>query len=158
MLYSHDETPAVIDAPDTVTTPEVAVIVTGSRAIAEPPGHVVIMLEFVSTTSPAGKVSTNPRPLLAALPGLFVKVKISVDICPLATVVGKNFLLIVGITVYSPSITPGAPAAMVLNFETSDVTAVVASVVVLFASVSVFPVVTTDFVTAAVETSPKRTA
>jgi hypothetical protein len=97
MLYSHDETPAVIDAFVTVTTPVVAVIDAGSRVTLEPPpGHVVIMLEFVSTTRPCGKVSTKPRLLFAALPGLFVRVKISVEICPFATVVGKNFFVSVG--------------------------------------------------------------
>ena len=80
MLYSHDDVFALIDAPTTVTTPEVAVMTEGSRTIVDPPGQVVIMLEFVSTTKPVGKVSTKPSPVFNAFPGVFVSVKISVAI------------------------------------------------------------------------------
>ena len=80
MLYSHDATPALIEAFVTVMTPEEAVIDAGSRATVDPPGQVVIMLAFVSTTRPWGNVSTKPRLLFAVLPGLFVNVKMSVEI------------------------------------------------------------------------------
>jgi hypothetical protein len=73
MLYSHDAEPLAIEALTTVNTPEVADIV-------EPLGHVVDMFALVSTTRPAGNVSTNPNPVFAALPGLFVRVNISVEI------------------------------------------------------------------------------
>ena len=55
----------------TVTTPEVALMVAGSRATVDPPGQVVIMLALVSTTKPAGKVSINPKPDFAVFPELF---------------------------------------------------------------------------------------
>ena len=130
MLYSHDETPFVISAFVTVTTPDVAVIDDGSRVTFTPPGQVVIMFEFVSTTSPDGNVSTNPRLLFAAFPGLFVNVKISVEICPLATVDGKNLFVKVGKAVYVALITPAAPATKVLVADVNSVIAVVFSLVV----------------------------
>ena len=151
MLYSHDETPFVIDAFVTVTTPDVAVIDDGSRATFTPPGQVVIMFEFVSTTSPVGNVSTNPRLLFAALPGLFVNVKINVEICPLATVDGKNLFVRVGKTVYVALITPAAPATKVLVADVNSVIAVVFSLVVV-------PPTTLVPVTAAVGTSLNWTA
>jgi hypothetical protein len=146
MLYSHDATPFPIDAFVTVTTPDVAVIDDGSRVTFTPPGQVVIIFEFVSTTSPGGKVSTNPRLLFAALPGLFVNVKISVEICPLATVDGKNLFVKVGKAVYVALITPAAPASKVLVADVNSVIAVVFSLVVL-------PPTTLVPVTAAVGTS-----
>jgi hypothetical protein len=152
MLYSQDETPFVMDAFVTVTTPDVAVIEAGSRVTLEPPpGHVVIMFEFVSTTSPDGNVSTNPRLLLTAFPGLFVSVKISVEICPFATVEGKNFFVSVGKAVYVAFITPAVPATKILVADVNCVIAVVFSLVVV-------PPMTLVPVTAAVTTSEKRTA
>ena len=147
MLYSHDETPFAMDAFATVMTPDVAVIDAGSRVTFAPPAeHVVIMFEFVSTTSPDGNVSTNPRLLFAALPGLFVNVKINVEICPLATVDGKNFFVSVGKAVYVALITPAAPATKVLGPDVNSVIAVVFSLVVV-------PPTTLVPVTAAVGTS-----
>ena len=161
-LYSQVATPADIDAPVTVTVFVVVDMADGLMVgfceTINPPGQVVIKLLFVSTTKPDGSVSTKPRPDFAVLPGAFVNVKMSVPTCPTAKVFGSNLFVRIGITVYSASITPFVPAVSVLTFETREVTAVVASVVVLLASVSVFPAVTTDFVTAAVGTSLKRTA
>jgi hypothetical protein len=128
-------------------TPDVAVIDAGSRVTFAPPAeHVVIMLEFVSTTSPGGNVSTNPRLLFAALPGLFVNVKINVEICPLATFDGKNFFVRVGKVVYVALITPAAPATKVLVADVNSVIAAVFSLVVV-------PPTTLVPVTAAVGTS-----
>ena len=123
-----------------------------------PPGQVVIKLLLVSTTNPDGSVSTKPRPVFAVLPGAFVNVNMSVPTCPTARVFGSNLFVSVGITVYSPLITPFIPAVRVLTFDTREVMAVDVSVVVLLARVSVFPAVTIDLVAAAVGTSLKRTA
>jgi hypothetical protein len=142
-----------MDAFVTVTTPVVAVIDAGSRVTFPPPAeHVVIMFEFVSTTRPVGKVSTKPRPVFAGLPGLFVSVNIRVEICPLATVVGKNFFVSVGMTAYTALTTPEVAVVIVLTGDSNDVTAVVVSVVVPEP-----PVVTVALMTAAVDTSRKLT-
>jgi hypothetical protein len=68
--------------------------------------------------------------LFAAFPGLFVNVKISVEICPLATVDGKNLFVKVGKAVYVALITPAAPATKVLVADVNSVIAVVFSLVV----------------------------
>jgi hypothetical protein len=132
-------------------TPEEAVIDAGSSATVDPPGQVVIMLAFVSTTSPEGSVSTNPKPDFAPFPALLFNVKISVEICPFATVVGKNFFVNFGRTVYVASITPEVPATKVLLADVNCVIAVVVSLVVV-------PPMTLVPVTAAVETSVNLTA
>jgi hypothetical protein len=73
-------------------------------------------------------------------------------------VVGRNLFDNVGNTVYVALITPATDVEIVLIFDTKVVTVMEESVEVLFAKVSALPAVTTELVTAAVETSLKRTA
>jgi hypothetical protein len=79
-------------------------------------------------------------------------VNIRVEICPLATVVGKNFFVSVGMTAYTALTTPEVAVVIVLTGDSNDVTAVVVSVVVPEP-----PVVTVALMTAAVDTSRKLT-
>ena len=77
----HVATFTFIDALVTVTVLDVVDIAAGFKvgfcAAINPPGQVVIKLLLVSTSIPAGKVSTKPKPLFAGLPGAFVNVKIN---------------------------------------------------------------------------------
>ena len=130
----------------------------GSIEGVTPPGQVVMRLLLVSTTNPLGNVSTKPNPDFAGLPGTLTKVKISDPTSPTANVDGKNRFVKVGITVYTPSMTPGVANVIVLTFDTNDVTVVEASVDVRFAKVPAFPAVTTELVTSARCTSLNLTA
>lgn len=149
-------------APVTVTVFDVVDIAVGlsvgSCEAINPPGHVVMRLLLVSTTNPAGKVSTKPSPDLAGFPGALVKVKMSDPTWPTARVDGKKRFVKVGITVYTPSMTPGVAKVIVLTLDNNDVMAVVVSVVVRFAKVPAFPAVTTELVTSALDTSLNLTA
>jgi len=84
--------PATTVPPENVTLPAPA-----AGLNVAPPQFVTVAPAGFATTSPAGNVSVNPTPVwLPGFPAGFVIVNVSVDVPPIAIVVGLNDFVIVG--------------------------------------------------------------